>query len=289
MKFLRTFQSHYDLSEVGKLEHWQSDLGAHPKAVIEGFLQSGLLEKTAPNVRELLSLEASKTLKELANARELPASGTKADLAKRLVEADPEGMVSLFKGKTFVRCSPEGRKLVDDFRKAEAEWEKNATAECLAALRQHDFEKASRASSRSGNADHRDCRVLQLIFSAHLARHANLDEKQISNIRVAAAMMQLWGTNNATPYLEEGLSVMDFDWNVESRMLLFRALGTVRLEEIKELGIGRVQVLASGTSEDCPVCAADNNKVYDIGAAPILPHDGCACEGGCPCTLVAAL
>src|SRR2546421_2888690 len=55
LKFLRTFQSRYDLSEIGKLEHWQDDLGAHPKTIVEKFLQSGLLEKAAPNVQEFLS------------------------------------------------------------------------------------------------------------------------------------------------------------------------------------------------------------------------------------------
>ena len=179
-----------------------------------------------------------------------------------------------------MRCTTEGRRLVDEFRTAEADWTQNATAQALAALRQKNFEQASMAVSRSGKADARDCRILHFIFSTLLPRHAKFDERHLTNLRVAAGMTQLWGTNRASPYIEQLLRFEEIDWNLECRLLWSAAMEANRLEEFKAVGIKRVQVLGS---DDCPVCAADNKKIYDIDSAPKLPHENCACDGGCVC------
>ena len=128
---------------------------------------------------------------------------------------------------------------------------------------------------------------MRLVFSECLARHAKLDQKAMANIRVAAAMMQLWGTNNPKPYLEEGLNRDEVDWAVEARMLFFRGLGIVRLQEMKSAGIQRVKVLGSGGRGRCEACRSDDQMAYPIDRAPVLPHEVCGCQTGCGCILVA--
>ena len=100
-------------------------------------------------------------------------------------------------------------------------------------------------------------------------------------------MMQLWGTNNPKPYLEKGLDQEQVDWAVEARMLLFRGLGIVQLQEMKSAGIHRVKVLGSGVRGRCEACRSDDQMAYLIDRAPVLPHEVCGCQTGCGCILVA--
>ena len=300
--FLSKFLSSREIADVIRDERWNLVLEVHPSVVVDRFMARGLLEMVTPDLVSLLCSKSGNDLKNFAKERGLPSSGTKPVLARRLSKTDPEGMADLFRGKTYLSCTQVGRELAERFLATEAKAEQHAQAQSLAALRHGEFEQASRvvasfAASRifgGGAEDHwqqaqsiRDIGVLRLLFSECLARHAHLEEKVLRNIRVAAAMMQLWGTNNPKSYLEAGLS-LEVDWVVETGLLLSRALGIVRLEEMKAAGIERVQVLASGDPADCEKCIADNNKTYQIGSAPFLPHQECTCQTGCRCILLAS-
>jgi hypothetical protein len=259
--FLSKFLSPSEIGALGGVERWNSVLDGHPTAVIDGFLEGGLLEKVTPDLVSLLCSKSSYDLKTFAKERGLPQSGMKPVLERRLAKADSEGMAHLFCGRTYLSCTPVGRGLAERFLEAGAKAEQEAQDQSLVALRQRQFEEACRVVAtfeascvfgRGVGTDWqayeptRDSGILSLIFSESLARHAELDEKALANIRVAAAMMQLWGTNNPRPYLEEGLNHDGVDWAVEARMLLFRGLGIVRLQEMKSAGIQRVKVLWSG-------------------------------------------
>src|SRR5208337_4967032 len=113
--------------------------------------------------------------------------------------------------------------------------------------------------------------VLQIIFSAHLSRHAQFEENLIFNLRIGAAMMQLWGENDPRPWLE--CSSDQFDLVVESRMLLFHALEKTRLKQIKDVGIRWVSVLSSRNGDECSICQSDTGKKYSVNSVPILPHE----------------
>lgn len=59
-------------------------------------------------------------------------------------------------------------------------------------------------------------------------------------------------------------------------------------QQMHECGITRVEILDSGTGEDCPTCHALTGRPYPIATVPALPPDGCTCVPWCRCTIIAA-
>jgi hypothetical protein len=60
-----------------------------------------------------------------------------------------------------------------------------------------------------------------------------------------------------------------------------------RLEQMRTSGVRHVEVLDSGTGEDCPACLQLTGKKYEIEAAPSLPPVGCTCSPWCRCMFIA--
>ncbi len=279
---------------------WKAVLGDDPANILTRFLAEGLVHKAEP----VLTLQHrwSSELKALAKERGLPSSGTKEMLAKRLVNADPEGMANLVADKNFLVCTTKGRILVEKFQEAERHAKERAESECLEALKQRRFKaacsvigayEASRVFPRGVGIDWQrydcshDLSVLQIIFTAHLSRHARFGEDTMLNLRLAAAMIHLWGTNDPSPWLPDNSGDDKTVLVTEARMLLFHALNRVRLQEMKEAGIRRVKILSPRNSDDCPTCRSNDGKTYPIDGVPILPHEGCTCECGCRCITIA--
>lgn len=300
--FLSRFTCPANPDELGRLDHWQQVLGAGTNEVIKRFIQDGLLVETSVDLISRLQTRSSSELKSYANERGLPQSGNKTTLARRLAKSDPTGMEQMFVGKRYFVCTPRGQELAEKFLQQGAEAEQEAKERSLAAVREGRIVEAcqivakfeaSRVFGRGVGVDwqnydpSRDTNIVRAIFSERLLRHAKFDKQTMANLRVAAAMMQLWGVNNPKPWLEQASQSGIIDWPLEARMLQFRALEMDRLEAMRAAGIRRVEVLGSGDSSDCRVCRSDKNKVYAIGDAPVLPHGECTCESGCGCILIA--
>lgn len=124
-------------------EQWGAALGESPQLTLNRYIKNGLLVP--------LSLKANveycntvADLKKLLKERGLKVSGKKQELAERLVAADEVGMSKLHTAKTVIECSPEIRaRILQYVADKEREFE-DAITEALAALRNMDFEKASR-------------------------------------------------------------------------------------------------------------------------------------------------
>jgi len=287
-----------DINSLRGLDVWRSALGAEPDNVISRFIELGFLQDGCNDLVALLQTKSANDLKNLAETRGLGKSGTKETIAKRLVKCDPDGMRTLFLGENYLVCTPRGRLIVEKYLESETEIRKQCEQVVISALEGQrwidaclmvaSFE-ASRVFPRgigmdwkNYNSNH-DLFVLKQISECNLQRHASFGENIISKLRVSAAEMHLWGTNKPSAI---GTST-DFDWAIESRMILFSALGAIQLQEMKSVGIKRVKILGSGSSDVCPICKSVNEKIYRIDAAPILPHENCTCENGCCCLLVA--
>jgi len=287
-----------DFDSLRSLDIWRSALNAEPADIISRFSELGFLQEGCNDLVALLQTKSANDLKSLADSMGLGKSGTKETLAKRLVKYNPEAMRTLFLGKSYLVCTPKGRMIVEKYLESEAEIKKQCEQSVISALENQRWDdachlvasfEASRVFSRgigmdwnNYNSNH-DLFVLKQIFECHLPRHATFNENFISKFRVSAAEMHLWGTNKPSAI---GLNT-DFDWAVESRMILFSALGAIQLQEMKLAGIEHVKILGSGSSDVCSICKSANNKVYRINAAPSLPHENCTCENGCCCLFVA--
>jgi len=271
-------------------------LNSDPKAVVNRFVSEGLLQQCNSDLVGLLQTKSSGDLKSIASVLKIPHSGTKETLARRLAKADPGEMGKLFHGKSYLTCTPRGAILAEKFRESEKEIKGQAEQETILALTEGRLKdaclsvasfEASRVFPRGVGMNWqeydcaRDLTVLQIIFTADLKSLASLAQDTILRLRVTTALMHLWGTNKpAACQPTDGR-----DWSVESRMLLFLALGTISLNEMKKAGIRRVRVL--GLEGACFSCRAENGKVYPINAAPVLPHEICTCQAGCNCMLLA--
>ena len=294
--FLKKYRYPQEIGTPSQLQFWKDSLNAEPVEIFNRFLTENLVEKTDLDLTQQLQYKSSNELKAMAKERGLPHSGTKETLAKRLVKSNPEEIAQMFREKVYFVCSRKGQILVEKFIEAEKFARHYAQDQSLQALKQGRFKDACLAVTTYGNflkndsspdtdSQKHNLDVLQIIFSAHLSRHAQFEENLIFNLRIGAAMMQLWGENDPRPWLE--CSSDQFDLVVESRMLLFHALEKTRLKQIKDVGIRWVSVLSSRNGDECSICQSDAGKKYSVNSAPILPHEGCTCAKGCGCTIIA--
>lgn len=126
---------------------------------------------------------------------------------------------------------------------------------------------------------------LNLIFTTKLLRHARFDRESMRAIQIAAAMTSLWGINKPPRWMMENYRNADFDLEFEARMLESTASHIVNILNYKEAGINTVKIIGQDDPEMCQICSSDNGKVYPVDSCPILPHENCTCDGGCPCYL----
>lgn len=107
--------------------------------------------------------------------------------------------------------------------------------------------------------------------------------------RVAAAMMELWGTNRLgeVAVAADETSSYRFDRGTIAHMLLCHASFLRSLEDFRRVGISRVKLLAAGLPDDCRACRAADAKTFAIEAVPELPLVDCSCRGGCKLVVIA--
>ncbi len=196
-------------------------------------------------------------------------------------------------------CSAEIRPQVEAFLQRELEAKTNAETASLAALTRGDLSSAmeivrsfegKRVLSRGLNADWgkpdpAQVIVLKTILSATPGILSDVEREAMPSLRIAAGMMELWGTNQARNWLPEGFDCGSHLGNDSAaRMLLFAGYQQRDLTDWRESKVVKsVEVLASPDS--CPACAKFSKKRYSLKNCPELPHPGCTHEFGCRCNL----
>ena len=269
-----------------------------PESIVSRFVASGMLQEANVDVERLLQSKSKDELKLLAKARNLGQAGTKEVLAKRLCKADPSGMSGLFSGKIYFSCTAKGQLIVEKFVESEEDLMFKTEGATESALRSSRYKdacaivakyEASRVFQRGVGIDWRrydatrDLEILNEIASLRSRRHPDIPESVLCSLRVSAAMMNLWGTNNPAKWLDES----EKGFAAEAHFILLSAIAKVRLREMQRTGITRVEVWGSGRDDICADCRNADQKTFDIGSAPELPHENCTCEYGCGCLLVA--
>ena len=131
------------MGNLSPLEYWKTILN-NPLDVVDHFLNKGFLQDANSDVAELLQCSISSAdLKVLAKERGIAHSGSKQTVAERLVKADSSGMLQLFRGKQFLKCSKKAGILVDKWQESEKYAESHAEKACSEALAQLRFEDAT--------------------------------------------------------------------------------------------------------------------------------------------------
>ena len=156
----------------------------------------------------------------------MSVSGKKEELILRLIDADPGGMKKVIVGLNVFECTKKGIELADEYLISEKEKLVNVELQILEHIKNRDFKKASLTLAsyeseqvfprgmgvgwKNHNPD-REIRLLTDIFGFKPKILSKLEDDKLENLRVGAAMMALWGKNDAKKWLppnfETGLSI----------------------------------------------------------------------------------
>jgi hypothetical protein len=297
---LSKFLNGQEIDYFTKWGNWEQALNEEPQKAIECFVDEGMLK--IADLETIVSYKYKVSdLKSLLRQRGLAVSGTKDELVKRILQADEAGVSKLTVGIKLLTCTQTGREVAQQYLDSEKEKHLQVEEQVIGYLVKRMFKEASSAVAeyeagqvfaRGMGVDwkhynpNRDIQMLQNIYDNKPQILNKLDDSKLDSLRLGAAMMLLWGTNQATKWIpadfETGLS-MDID--VAARMLLFNAQSIVTLKQFKEMGIEYVEVL--GTPDSCESCKEIAGKIYRLSEAPILPNPNCTHEMGCRCVHLA--
>lgn len=270
-------------------DNWRTVLEENPKQAIKRFLDEGVLAQA--NLYAQLDYKFKATeLKGMLKKRALAVSGRKDDLIQRLVQADPEGMKQAVAGLTVLLCSERDRETAEQYVVSEKAKRSNVEQQIMGCLRQRKFKEASvivasyeveQIFPRGIGIDWkhhdpaREIAMLNTIFGSKPKILAKPGNDKLEDLRLGAAMMALWGKNEAREWLpsnfETGLSI---HINAAARMLFFYALHQASLNQFRSSGVVEyVEIL--GMQNSCDACKRLTKKKYKLNEVPELPHEHC--------------
>lgn len=283
-------------------EHWKSALNESPKKAIKGFVKDGMLEPA--ELTQLMDFKFKVSeLKSMLKNRQLKMSGRKVNLIDRLIENDAPGMEKATNDISVFKCSEGGKILVNDYLYKAKEERERAEKIALNLLKERSFKKSVEVVARyeasqvfprglgidwNCNSGKTDIEVLNTIFGKPPSILNDVDDRRLENLRLAAAMMHLWGTNSPSHWLPDDFDTEIYmESDVVARMLVFYALHQRQMKYYKQAGVRTVEILTIDDSNTCSACKKLSNKKYIIDKVPELPNPNCTCKIGCRCTAVA--
>lgn len=282
---------------------WSAVLGRPAMEVIEEFLRNGLI-KEADLPSALDYKFRAKELEAMLRARGLKVSGTKIVKISRLIEAASAEMRKQVENVDLLLCTEQGRVIVDDFLRRQAEERSRAERDSLAALEAGDFHLATKivnqfhakqvfavgAGTDSRNSENTSMvRKLELIARATPRIIANAKPESFPFLRRAAQIAELWGEKLAETWLPERLETgLRLDGITAARMISFYVSKNLQLPKMRdpELAPFLKGFRVSTVGDGCPNCARLEGKIFSLDEAPELPYEHCTSERGCRCSLI---
>lgn len=282
-------------------DDWRTALREDPIQAIERFRKDGALEPATLSELVDHGFKAS-DLKSMLKDRGLKVSGRKEELGERLIGHDQQAMRDMTKDLDLYRCTAEGTKIAERYLENERIKRDTAQREVLEFITRKEFPKAvrlvaqyeaSQVFPRGLGIDWKNYNIesgvktLESIFWKTPGILRNVAEDRLNKIRLAASMMQLWGTSSAKKWLPDGLETgIHFDGDTACRMLVFHASHLNAMADYREARIRTVEVSGVEDGRTCPACRAISGKKYPLKSVPEFPYEKCTSEFGCRCTTV---
>ena len=286
-------------------DYWQAALGESPRQAIQRFLGEGMLVQADLAVQLTYKFKVIE-LKAMLKKRSLHVSGHKDDLARRLVEADPDGMKGALAGLPMLLvCSTRGCQIAGEYLAKEKVMCREAEQQTAAYLQRGMFKEASMAVAAyearqvfprgffAGGAEvhsehydyTRDVDALEVIFGRTPKILGKVDEGQLGPLRLAAGMAHLWGTNQFEEWLPLGFkSGPKMDNDAAARMLMLLGIHEATIAGYRRSGVvGEVEILVARDERLCDACASIADKRFKLDEVPELPYEHCTSETGCRC------
>ncbi len=275
---------------------WDSLLGEPSSKAIKRFVDEGML--TTTDLNDLLSFKYKVTeLQDMLKQRSLPVSGRKDELIHRLAQADPDGMRKAVAELSLLKCTQRGHEIAEQYLVAKKEKRDKVEQQVMEYLTRRKFREASLAVAgyeteqvfsrgigidwKHYNPNH-NMEILNTIFESRPKILVRLGNEKLEALRIAAAMMELWGENRAKKWLPVDFETgLPFDNDTTARMFLFHGEKRATLERYRSGGLEYVEILA--VSDSCESCKKLASKRYKLDEAPELPNPNCTHKMGCRC------
>lgn len=251
------------------MAYLESALGETCQAAIRGFIRDGLLEPYVPSKEEYVELLFKLTeLKDLARERGLKLSGSKEDLARRLLTADFSGISAIIAAREFrlMQCSACGAVFAGRYSQRRQAMESTVEA----ALREGRLEEAIKSlesfEAEMGFAKLESERARRLgdvrpIMTGHpraLHRHPKL---KLPDVRASAAMVMLGikRSRDFPPDIGERIDALVNYGQNHRNLQSWRQSGCVR----------SVGILGSADGP-CEECMKLHNRVWSLTESRII-------------------
>ena len=277
---------------------WDNILGEPSKQAINRFIDEGMLADVT-DLNDLLSFKYKVTeLRDMLKERGLPVSGRKEAMISRLVQADPEGIKKAVAELSLIKCTQRGHEIAEQYLAAEKERRAQVEHQVMEYLISRKFQQASLtvAAYEAEQAfprgiainwkqydPKRDIEMLNTIFDNEPPKIlAHLGNEKLETLRIAAAMMALWGENKAKKWIPDDFETdSPFDFETTVRMLNFQAVHKDTLTRYRTEGMEYVEVFPA--QDSCESCKKLGGKNHKIAEAPELPNPNCTDKMGCRC------
>jgi hypothetical protein len=285
------------ISDFLQNDSWEQVLHENPRKAIQRLIN----DRAITNGDLVAKLEYQFTVPQLRGILKeykLPTNRCKAELVERLIQSDIEKMKTYVVGLEVFKCTEYGRSLAEQYKAQEKSKRENVEKKIYNLLKQKQFRDASLAVSSylsqqvfpswKDNDTALDEKVIQSIFDRTPKAVSHLPEETLDSLRIAAAMMRLWGTNKGKHWLPVDVcQTLSVDPEIVLRSFLFAGLGDSQLDNYRRISDGvigvRIAVQIRCTIDSCEACKSVAYKTYSLDNAPSLPIDDCTHKKGCRC------
>jgi hypothetical protein len=282
-------------------EYWEKALKENPVKVIDQFHKERMLEPAG--LRELVNYKfKTSDLKLMLREKSLKVSGRKEEIIQRLIEYDERSMRDATNDLDLYRCTAEGIQLAEHYLESEKAKRVEAERDVLVHLERGEFSKAVRIVSqyeasqvfpRGLGVDWENYDVdssvdsLKSIFERVPGILKDVEENRLNKLRMAAAMMHLWGTNTSRNLIPDDFETgIRLDVDAACRMFVFHAYHLRDIARYREAGVQSIEVSSVCDGDTCAECQKINEKKYKLESVPELPYPKCTCDIGCRCTTI---
>jgi hypothetical protein len=167
-----------------------------------------------------------------------------------------------------------------------------AIAYSAAALQSGDVQAALAVRNRwynqkGGTFDDSIVEIMKNILKSTPALLADCPPQVLEPLRIAAAMMELWGIGDIRQFVTiEGQLDYRFGTDAIAHMLHSHGIFLRSVEEFRRVGILNVQLLGAHRSDDCKACKTADGKSFTVDTVPELPLVACTCKDKYGCGVI---
>jgi hypothetical protein len=139
----------------------------------------------------------------------------------------------------------------------------------------------------SGSSDDSITRIIGFILRRTPALIADCPPQVLEPLRVAAAMMELWGVSSVRHFVNiEGELDYRFCTDAIAHMLHSHGCFLQSLEELRSIGFSHVRLLGAQDSGECEACREADGKKFTVDSVPELPLADCTCAERYGCRVI---